>query len=156
MKKLITAALLALAVAAGPAIAAKDGIKVGVLTCNIDGGVGLIIGSSKGVECTFQPAGGGATEVYEGKIGKLGLDIGITGKAVMGWAVFAPGKVKPGALSGRYSGASAEASLIAGLGANVLIGGSDKSINLQPISVQAQTGVNIAAGVASLKLKKVK
>ena len=73
----------------------------------------------------------------------------------MVWAVFAPGKVKKGALQGSYGGASAEATVIAGLGANVLIGGSGKSINLQPLSVQAQTGLNVAAGIAGLRLDYV-
>jgi len=80
----------------------------------------------------------------------------VTGKGVMAWAVFAPGKLKAGALAGHYVGASAEASVAVGLGANVLVGGSDKSIALQPLSVQAQTGLNLAAGVASLRLKKAK
>ncbi len=70
----------------------------------------------------------------------------------MVWAVFAPGKVKKGALEGNYTGASAEATVVAGLGANVLVGGFRKTINLQPVSVQAQSGLNVAAGIASLHL----
>lgn len=155
MKKIALAAILALGLAASPALAAKKGVKIGVLTCEVAGGVGMIIGSSRSVDCYFEGTIG-QREHYVGTIGKLGLDIGVTGKAVMGWAVFAPGKLKAGALAGHYAGASAEASLAVGVGANALIGGSDKSIALQPFSVQAQTGVNIAAGVASLKLKKAK
>ncbi len=86
------------------------------------------------------------------KIGKLGVDIGLTNEAVVAWAVFAPGKIGKGALKGSYTGASAEATVIGGLGANVLVGGFRKGINLQPVSVQAQTGLNVAAGVASLHL----
>ena len=71
----------------------------------------------------------------------------------MAWAVFAPGKINKGALKGSYTGASAEATVAVGLGANVLVGGFKKGINLQPISFQAQTGLNIAAGVGSLKLR---
>jgi hypothetical protein len=153
MKKLALATLLALGVAASPALA-KSGTKVGMLTCNVAGGVGLIIGSSKSVDCSFQPSGGGKVEGYEGSIGKLGVDIGITGKTVIAWAVFAPGKVNKGALAGHYAGATAEATVAVGLGANVLVGGSDKSIALQPLSVQAQTGLNIAAGIASLRLER--
>lgn len=155
MKKITLAAVLAaaLGLAAAPALAASKGVKIGMLTCNVDGGVGMIIGSSKGVDCVFEGTIG-QRERYTGSIGKLGIDIGVTGKAVMAWAVFAPGKLKAGALAGHYAGASAEATVAVGLGANVLVGGSDKSIALQPLSVQAQTGLNVAAGVASLRLKR--
>ncbi|MCA3572842.1 MAG: DUF992 domain-containing protein [Aestuariivirga sp.] len=155
MKKIALAAILALGLAASPALAANKGVKIGVLTCDVAGGVGMIIGSSRSVDCYFEGTVG-SREHYVGTIGKLGLDIGVTGKAIMGWAVFAPGKLKAGALAGNYAGASAEATIAVGLGANVLVGGSNKSIALQPFSVQAQTGLNIAAGVASLKLKKAK
>jgi len=155
MKKTAIAALLALGLASAPAVAASKGVKIGVLTCDVAGGVGMIIGSSKAVDCVFEGTIG-QRERYEGTIGKLGLDIGVTGKGVMAWAVFAPGKLKAGALAGHYAGASAEATVAVGLGANVLVGGSDKSIALQPLSVQAQTGLNVAAGVASLRLKRAK
>ncbi|WP_395661907.1 DUF992 domain-containing protein [Aestuariivirga sp.] len=155
MKKTVFAALIALGLAASPALAASKGVKIGVLTCDVAGGVGMIIGSSKAVDCSFEGTIG-KREHYKGSIDKLGLDIGVTGKGVMAWAVFAPGKLKAGALAGHYVGASAEASVAVGLGANVLVGGSDKSIALQPLSVQAQTGLNLAAGVASLRLKKAK
>lgn len=151
MKKVVAVALLALAAAASPALA-KGGVKVGVLTCNVEGGIGYIIGSSKAMKCVYQPTGRRPVEHYSGRIGKLGVDIGVTGNTTIGWAVFAPGKIKHGALAGSYNGVSAEATAIVGLGANVLVGGFRKTINLQPVSVQAQTGLNVAAGVASLTL----
>lgn len=154
MLKTIIASMLTLGLAASPALA-KDGVKIGVLECDVSGGIGLIIGSSKAVACTFENSEG-QVEHYEGKIGKLGIDIGVTGETAMAWLVFAPGKVNKGALAGSYGGASAEATIIVGLGANVLVGGSDKSIALQPLSVQGQTGLNIAAGLASLSLNYVK
>lgn len=152
MKKIITASLITLGLLAVPA-SAKSGVKVGILTCHVEGGVGYIIGSSKKVDCAYKPAGGGHVEHYEGRIGKLGVDIGVTADTVIGWAVFAPGKIKHGALKGSYGGVSAEATVIGGLGANVLIGGFRKTINLQPISIQAQTGLNVAAGIGSLHLE---
>ncbi len=152
MKKFLASSFAALALLAIPA-SAKPGIKVGVLTCRVEGGAGFFIGSAKGVDCMFKPAGGGRAEHYVGSIGKLGLDIGITEDTVMGWLVFAPGKVNSGALKGSYSGVSAEATAGIGIGANVLIGGFRQSINLQPVSVQAQTGLNVAAGIASLSLR---
>ncbi|MGH6820291.1 MAG: DUF992 domain-containing protein [Methylocella sp.] len=154
MKKLIATSLAALALTIVTA-EAGSGVKVGLLSCSIEGGVGFIIGSSKDVDCVYQPAGGGDAEHYQGSIDKLGIDIGVTGRTVVAWAVFAPGEIKPGALEGSYGGASAEVTVVAGLGANVLVGGSDKAINLQPVSVQAQTGLNIAAGMAGLRLDYV-
>lgn len=150
MKKLALAALISLGLAASPAFAAK-GVKVGVLSCDVSAGVGLIIASSKTVKCTFDGTVG-KKEHYKGTIEKLGIDIGVTGKGVMAWAVFAPGKINRGALAGRYAGVSAEATVAVGLGANVLVGGSNKSIALQPLSVQGQTGLNVAAGIAALRL----
>jgi Protein of unknown function (DUF992) len=150
MKKFMMSLLVATAFAASPAVA--GGVKVGVLNCRIEGGAGFIIGSSKDVDCVFKRSNGGR-ENYIGTIGKLGLDVGVTTDGVLGWVVFAPGKTKQGSLKGSYTGVSAEATLGLGVGANVLIGGFKKSINLQPISVQAQTGLNIAAGVASLNLR---
>ncbi len=157
MKKLALVALIALGLAASPALAKSNqsGVKIGVLNCEVAPGVGLIVASSKAVKCTFEGTVG-KKERYTGTIEKLGIDIGITGKGVMSWAVFAPGKISRGALAGRYAGATAEATVAVGLGANVLVGGSNKSIALQPISVQAQTGLNVAAGIAALRLVRAK
>jgi len=152
MRKILSVALFSL-VAMASAADARSGVKIGVLSCEVDGGVGFIIGSSKGVDCVYQPASGARAEHYSGSIGKLGIDIGFTDRAVLAWAVFAPGKVNKGALKGSYTGASAEATVVVGLGANVLVGGFEKGINLQPISIQGQTGLNVAAGVSSLKLR---
>jgi Protein of unknown function (DUF992) len=151
MKKLILAATAATLLAFAPT-AQAGGIKIGVLTCDVEGGVGFVIGSSKDAECTFRSAGGRRVEHYNGKIGKFGVDLGVTGQTVIAWAVFAPGKIRPGSLRGQYTGVSAEATAIVGLGANVLVGGFKHGINLQPVSVQAQTGLNVAAGLASLTL----
>jgi hypothetical protein len=153
MKKLIAMSLVALAVGIVPA-SAKSGVKIGTLSCDVAGGLGAIIGSSKKVHCKFK--GSGHTEYYTGRLGKLGIDIGYTGETSMVWVVFAPGKVNRGALAGEYGGASAEATIGVGLGANVLVGGFHKTIALQPLSVQGQTGLNVAAGLAGLKLKYVK
>ncbi|MFN0190748.1 MAG: DUF992 domain-containing protein [Aestuariivirga sp.] len=153
MKKTIAAAMLGLALMAGASEAGDAGVKIGVLSCGIGGGIGYIIGSSKPIDCVYQPIGGGRVEHYEGRIRKFGVDVGVTGQSVVAWAVFAPGRMKRGGLRGYYAGASAEATAIVGLGANVLIGGFRDTINLQPVSVQAQTGINVAAGVTGLRLR---
>ncbi|QIG48797.1 DUF992 domain-containing protein [Nordella sp. HKS 07] len=155
MKKwMISAGAVAIAtalLAVSPA-SAKSGVKVGSLNCTVAGGVGLILGSSKSVKCRFTPIGGGKVERYTGSITKLGIDIGFTKKSYITWTVFAGGKTKPGALAGSYGGASAEATIGVGLGANVLVGGFKKTIALQPLSIQGQKGLNVAAGIAGLKL----
>jgi hypothetical protein len=135
---------------------AARGVNVGTLRCEVNPTVGLIVGSSTGMNCRFDAAGNHRRHIYQGNISKLGLDIGITSKSYVSWLVFAPGKIEPSALAGSYGGASAQATVGVGLGANVLVGGSNKSIALQPVSVQGQTGLNVAAGIAGLRLRFVK
>ena len=144
---------LAAAVLVGTVSIASAGVKVGVLSCHIEGGLGFILGSSKQIDCVYRARG--RKEHYAGTISKFGLDIGITGDTAVAWAVFAPGKTKRGGLEGYYAGASAEATAIVGVGANVLIGGFKKTINLQPVSIQTQTGLNVAAGITGLTLDYV-
>ena len=127
--------------------------KVGTLSCDISGGIGLIITSKKDLTCMFTPSQPGPREVYVGSITKFGLDLGATAGGEMVWAVYAPTTRKFGALAGNYGGATAEATVGAGLGANVLVGGSDRTVALQPVSVQGQAGLNVAAGVAELRLR---
>ena len=126
--------------------------KAGTLACDISAGVGLIVASKKNVTCLFTPAQPGSRDVYVGAINKFGLDVGATSGGEMVWSVFAPSNKKFGALAGQYGGASAEATVGAGLGANVLVGGSDRTVALQPVSVQGQTGLNLAVGVTGLEL----
>jgi hypothetical protein len=127
------------------------GVKVGMLTCNVNSGWGLVFGSSRKLQCTFSPDRT-HTDRYVGKISKFGVDIGYTSGGVMVWAVFAPGSVAPGALAGSYGGVTGGASVGVGANANVLVGGSNKQISLQPASIEGATGLNIAAGVASIEL----
>lgn len=131
---------------------ARTGVKIGTLVCNIEGGIGLVLGSSKDMRCTLHKLNG-KVEHYTGVVRKFGLDIGVTGKAKMAWTVFAPGRVNKYALRGTYVGAAVDASLGVGGGGKVLVGGFNKSLTLQPVSVQAQTGANIAAGVSTLVLR---
>jgi hypothetical protein len=152
MRKLALATVALLGLAAAPTTAAT-GVKVGMLTCHIDGGIGYIIVSAKNLDCEYR--GGSRHERYEGTIRKLGVDVGITANSAFVWAVFAPGKTRRGGLEGYYAGASAEATAGLGIGTNVLIGGFSHTINLQPVSIQGQTGLNVAAGLAGLRLDYV-
>jgi hypothetical protein len=153
LKIVSTAALsAAVLVAAAPAQAQQRPTQIGTLNCNVSGGVGLIVTSQKSMVCTFTKRRG-EREVYTGVVRRFGLDIGATTGGRIVWAVFAPSRTSRGALAGEYAGPSAEATIGAGLGANVLVGGSNRSIALQPVSVGAQGGLNFAAGVADLQLR---
>jgi hypothetical protein len=134
-------------------MAQPDRTRAGTLSCDISGGIGMIIGSQKDVTCMFTPASRGPREVYVGTISKFGLDVGATAGGEMVWAVYAPSSRKYGALAGHYGGASGEATVGAGVGANVLVGGSNRTVTLQPVSVQGQAGLNLAVGVANLELR---
>lgn len=141
------------AVFASSSASAQARLAAGTLTCRGNGTVGLILGSTQNLTCVFQRVNNGPRSNYSGRITKVGLSIGVTGKNVLVWTVLASTDQLPGsALSGQYGGVSANASLGVGVGANALVGGSNNSVVLQPLSVQAQTGVNIAAGVAGLRL----
>jgi hypothetical protein len=146
------AVALAASVALPTTTMAQGRDKVGTLNCDISAGIGMIIASKKQVTCMFTPAAPGPREVYVGSIAKLGVDIGATSGGEMVWTVFAPSNRPFGALAGHYVGGTAEATVGAGVGANALVGGSNRTITLQPLSVTGQTGLNVAAGVAELTL----
>ncbi|MET0530437.1 MAG: DUF992 domain-containing protein [Microvirga sp.] len=149
----LPAAVLALIASAGLHEAqAQSRTRVGALTCSVSGGIGLIVTSQKTTVCTFDPRRG-RNERYVGVIRRFGLDLGVTGRGVLAWAVFSGGSLAPGSLAGSYVGATAEATVGAGLGANVLVGGSNRSIALQPLSVSGQTGLNFALGVSDFELR---
>jgi hypothetical protein len=149
IRTLLAVSLLALG--AGAAQAQTRPVQIGTLDCNVAGGVGLIVGSQKQMRCVFRRSG--RDEIYVGRITRFGLDVGVTRRARMVWSVFAPTTgVGRGALAGTYAGASAQATVGAGVGANVLVGGGSRSFSLQPLSVQGQTGLNLALGVAGLDL----
>ncbi len=135
-------------------VASEPRQRLGTLSCEVAGGVGMIIGSNKQVSCTFKQRTG-KVERYTGAIGKLGIDIGVTRKTYLSWVVIntAPTRVGDGALAGTYVGASAGASVGLGLGANALVGGNSKNFALQPLSGEAGTGLNVAAGVSRLQLR---
>lgn len=132
----------------------RNGVKIGYLTCDVGGGVGYVIGSSKELDCTFQSTiGARRTDHYSGAIRKMGVDLGFTTQGRLVWAVFAPtAGYHRGSLGGLYQGATAEATLGLGVGANVLVGGTAGSIQLQTVSVTGQVGLNLAATGTSVTL----
>jgi hypothetical protein len=143
-------AIAAMALTLG-APAYADGVKVGVLRCHESSGWGFIFGSSKEIRCIYHH--GGYAERYTGHVNKFGVDIGYTSSAVILWDVFAPNTgPERGALSGEYVGVQASAAAGPGVGANALIGGFNRSFTLQPVSIQGEEGLNVAAGIGSLRL----
>jgi hypothetical protein len=132
--------------------ASADGIKVGVLTCNVSSGWGFIFGSSRHFRCNFAPSKGYG-EHYAGTVTKFGVDVGYAAGGVLIWDVIAPQSgLGRGALAGSYAGATASATADIGVGANELIGGFDRSITLQPVSVEGNTGLNVAPGIGAITL----
>lgn len=148
------AALFLGTVAAEPPAHAELTAKAGVLTCHVDRGFGFVFGSSRALACTFTSAKTGQVQNYTGDISRFGVDIGYLQSGVIVWAVLAPTtNLAPGALSGGYVGVTAQGTIGAGGGANVLSGGSANAFSLQPISIEGDTGLNIAAGIAAITLK---
>jgi Protein of unknown function (DUF992) len=148
-----TAGLTALV--ASPA-AAQSSLKVGTLTCDISAGIGMIITQKQTMTCAFAAADGGPPDKYIGRIDQFGLALGAVQEGTLVWGVVAPASGVPrGALAGTYGGVGAQATAGAGLGANVLVGGTGRAFSLQPLTVQGQVGLNFAAGVTTVTLTHV-
>lgn len=145
-------ALLATSIAGANAQQAER-IRVGVLECRGGASIGFIVGSVTNLGCVLR-ADGMPEDRYIATIRKVGLDLGITQESALAWGVYAPvARLGPGDLSGNYAGAQGSATLGVGVGGNVLVGGSANSIALQPLSVQGQVGISVAAGLESLELR---
>ena len=137
-----------------PTLAQAQSARVGGLTCNTGPRVGLVLGSRQDLRCVFRSSSTGAQYSYRGKIRRIGLDVGVTRGGTMFWAAFAPtSRLRHGTLRGNYVGASGNVAFGIGLGANVLVGGFNRTISLQPLSVEGQIGINLALSVAQLSLR---
>ncbi|HWV83293.1 MAG TPA: DUF992 domain-containing protein [Hyphomicrobiaceae bacterium] len=158
----IAAGLLGVGIAAGFASVSTTTAEaqaarslIGTLTCRGGPHVGMIVGSQQTLDCSFQPEGRSRPRGYTATITKVGVDIGFKNDTTLVWQVIGSTDVRRGPLLvGDYGGVSAEASVALGVGANALVGGSDKSIVLQPISVQGQTGLNVALAVTSMTIRR--
>jgi hypothetical protein len=146
----LAASMLAVLVGAAHA---QDRVRVGVLECRGGASIGFIVGSVTNLGCVLRVEGF-PEDRYIATIRKVGVDLGITQETALAWAVYAPvAQLGPGDLSGTYAGAQGSASVGVGAGGNVLVGGSQNSIALQPLSLQGQVGLNVAAGLESLELR---
>lgn len=151
---LALAALVAGAALASPA-SAQQHAAVGKLECDVSAGVGFFVVEKQTMKCVFTPQNGGPLDYYTGKIAEYGLALGEVKQGVLIWGVItATDKApNPGTLAGTFAGAGADVAIVAGLGANVLVGGGDNSIALQPVTVETEKGYNLAAGVTTVTLE---
>jgi uncharacterized protein DUF992 len=143
--------LCAIALSTAVIAPAQADVRVGTLRCDVSPGISYLIGSQKALNCAFYSANG-YRERYVGDLTRLGIDIGYTTGGALAWWVYAPSRPGPGALAGGYVGASAEATVAAGVSANALVGGLDNSITLQPFSVGAQGGLDAALTASGMRL----
>jgi hypothetical protein len=158
LKRFLIVAALALVAVALPARtkAQPSWTQVGVLTCRLNPSIGFVIAGHQSMECSYQPAGPFPPQPYQGAFNTIGLDVGVTAGGILSWTVFAPTTGVPaGALAGEYVGASGDVGIGIGAGANILIGGSGRSIALQPLSVEGSVAFNVTVGVSMLKLRPV-
>lgn len=154
-KTTLALGLAALALASAASTAGADvSAHVGILSCDVSAGIGHIIREKQTLTCIYQARAGAQTDRYTGTLKEWGIALGDTEEGHMVWGVVTTTTkgVSAGALAGEYLGVSADASLGVGAGANILVGGSHRAFSLQPVSVEGQTGVNIAGGVTRMTL----
>jgi len=145
--------LLVASIAAATAQQPIQRVQVGILECRGGASIGFVVGSVTNLGCVLRVEGA-PEDRYIATIRKVGLDLGITQESALAWSVYAPvARLGPGDLAGDYAGAQGSASIGVGAGGNALIGGSNNTIALQPLSLQGQVGLNIAAGLESLELR---
>ncbi len=154
LSEMIGLAAVALSASVATANAQQPGqVQVGVLECRGGQNVGYVLGSNAHLNCVFQSAGGRA-EGYVANIRRFGIDLGFTDNTTVQWAIYAPTtRVPRGGLAGQYGGVGTNASVGVGFGGNFLVGGPNNLYGLQPVSVQGQTGLNVASGIVQLQLE---
>jgi Protein of unknown function (DUF992) len=152
---LTTLALSAILSVPSAAQSPQPWTQVGSLTCNVNPNIGFLFAGHQPMECTYTPSLAPAPpQYYDGAINTVGIDVGVSAGSVLAWGVFAPTTGLPqGALAGEYVGASGDLGFVVGAGANVLMGGSARTIALQPLSLQGSIAFSVVLGVSSLKLR---
>jgi Protein of unknown function (DUF992) len=158
MRRLVILAGFAVTMLVAPLAAANaqqpiQRVQVGVLECRGGASIGFVVGSVTNLGCVLRVEGM-PEDRYVATIRKVGVDLGITQESALAWGVFAPtARLGPGDLSGNYAGVDGSAAVGVGAGGNALVGGSNNSIALQPLSLQGQVGLSVAAGLESLELR---
>jgi hypothetical protein len=147
-------AFAAAAIMVAASTGAQAYVEAGGLSCTSPGAAGSGVGAVLNLNCVFVPSLGGSPQRYSATLRRIGVDLGYSQNVGLGWVVVAPtAVVGPGELAGTYGGVSAGATFGVGLGGNALIGGSNNTFALQPVSGQVQSGLNVSAGVAGLELR---
>src|SRR5437016_8445839 len=152
----LTLATLSLLAPIASADAAPPVVQAGILQCQGGQNVAFVVGSVASFECVLQSEGR-RPEPYIATVRRYGVDLGFTDQTRLTWAVNAPtSRLGRGELAGSYGGVGANASIGVGGGGNLLVGGPANAYALQPVSLQGQTGLSVAAGVAGLDLEPVR
>ena len=131
---------------------AQARVEAGMLTCEVGEGFAFIVSKPRDLHCVFHKSNG-QNESYRGTLSEVGLDVGVSGRGVIAWAVLAETtEVPPGELAGSYGGVEAGAAAVVGGRGAILVGGARRTISLQPLSVEGEVGLNIAVGIAAMEL----
>jgi|SRR5690242_13882847 len=137
-------------------VANQHWTQSGMLSCKLNPSIGFVIFGHQSMECRFEPSLPGPPQKYEGALNTVGIDVGVIGAGGLAWGVLAPTTgVSAGGLAGEYVGASGDVALGAGVGANVLIGGSQRSIALQPVSIEGSVALDVTLGLSALQLRYI-
>jgi Protein of unknown function (DUF992) len=133
---------------------ANSRIYIGSLTCNIEGGTGYILGSSKSMDCVFLGKDGISTAQYSGTINKVGVDIGYTKAVHTIWRVYSLGSERAAtSLSGTYVGEQGTAAAGSQAGGNWLYGGPNAEIGMIASGIVQDAGYNLAMGIGAMSIK---
>jgi Protein of unknown function (DUF992) len=150
---ILAAALLTCVQLPGAQAQPKTWTQVGMLTCRLNPSIGFVIFGHQSMECRFVQNPPLPTQLYEGALNTVGIDLGVTAGGVMGAVLSPTAGPPPGALAGEYVGASADVGMGLGAGVNVLVGGSGRSFALQPVSVEGSVALNVTLGLSGLQLR---
>lgn len=160
MKTLALATLATVAAFASSAEARAPMHRAGILTCNVDPAVGLVVGSVRAVSCSyaFQDRRGRLVrESYTGRLTRTGVDVGVTSGQQITWTVMTPGgRNRAGMLSGAFGGTSSDATIVVGAGTHGLVGKGGRPITLATATGSGQVGVGVGFGATGLELRKVR
>ena len=139
-----------------PRIASAD-VELGVLSCKsvVGSRLNLVIRSTVDVKCEMKYSGG-EVERYKGETGiALGLDLSFKDNEEIAFTVISASEVKVGSypVTGKYIGAKATVSAGIGLGAAALIGGSNDNFGLNPLALETNQGVGVAADIGFIYIE---
>ena len=125
---------------------------MGTLTCSLSASIGLVVGSQRNVSCLFRGTSGEPDEPYTGTMTRVGLDVGLTTGSVIFGRCSRTRTATKGCSPAPIPGRRQKCPLPLVSAPTSSSAGSNRTLALQPLSVQGQIGLDIAAGVGSLDL----